>query len=150
MLPGSFRRLTARGMRQRSYDVKDIDIIVTHAPTSQTSQTIVGINPELITPSSLQFIAQSGNAGIVVGTVTAIMWPATPLFSGTYSISGPDVAAFLINKSTGVLSLAGDQTTARNYSINVVATRGGVSGSPLTKCIHGCRSPTWNSDYNCR
>jgi hypothetical protein len=114
---------------------KDIDIIVTHAPTSQTSQTIVGINPELITPSSLQFIAQSGNAGIVVGTVTAIMWPATPLFSGTYSISGPDVAAFLINKSTGVLSLAGDQTTARNYSINVVATRGGVSGSPLTKAF---------------
>jgi hypothetical protein len=71
-------------------------------------------------------------SGTVVGTISVSMSPATPAFSGTLTLSGGNATSFQIvgtNLETkGVLP-------AGTYSINLVATEAGTTGSPFTAVV---------------
>jgi hypothetical protein len=77
----------------------------------------------------------------VVGAISVTMSPASPAFSGSLSLSGANASSFQIvgsNLETNGTLAAG------TYSINIVATKAGASGSPFTQAatITGTDAPT--------
>jgi hypothetical protein len=69
-------------------------------------------------------------SGTVVGTISEVMSPASPAFSGTLALSGADAALFQIagsNLQTNGVVAPG------TYHINIVATEAGTTGSPFTQ-----------------
>jgi hypothetical protein len=88
------------------------------------SQAIAGVS---LSSNSFQGGAASGT---VVGAISVTMSPAAPPFSGTVTLSGANAANFHIvgaNLETNEVVVAG------TYSINIVATEAGTTGSPFTQ-----------------
>ena len=110
----------------------DVPIIVTHA-ASGPAQTLLpmtqqagtgGVNP-------LQFLAGTGSANNFVGNPPpAAIYPASPVFAGTYSLGGADASKFTINASTGAVRVGASALAAGTYNITICATQAGVIGSP--------------------
>jgi hypothetical protein len=93
------------------------------------AQTITAVNL-----SGTTFLGGAGSAGTVIGTATVTLSPGSPPASGVvWSLTGTDAARFLINSSTGVLSVGASDQAVASYSINIVATRAGYTGSPFTQ-----------------
>jgi hypothetical protein len=68
-------------------------------------------------------------SGTVVGAISTTMSPASPAFSGSYSVTGTNAASFQVvgsNLETNGVVAAG------SYSINIVATQAGISNSPFS------------------
>src|SRR5208283_3835169 len=69
-------------------------------------------------------------SGTVVGPISVTMSPASPAFSGSLSLSGTNASQFQIVGSNLETNGA---VPAGTYSINIVATETGATGSPLTQ-----------------
>jgi hypothetical protein len=87
-------------------------------------QTIAAVN---LSNSAFNGGAASGTA---VGSVSVTMSPASPPFSGSLSLSGPNASNFQIVGSNLVTT---GVEPAGTYSLNIVATQVGVVGSPLVQ-----------------
>lgn len=95
------------------------------------AQTITGVSPTVGS-----FTGGAGSANALVSNEAATMSPSTPAFSGTWSLSGTDAGKFKINSSTGQLTVCNTAPSctdlaAGSYSINVIATQAGATGSPF-------------------
>ncbi len=75
-----------------------------------------------ITPTAVTFTAGTGSAGEVLTTFLATMSPPTPTFAGVWSLSGADAARFLLNSSTGLLTVGASDVAVGNYNVIVTAT----------------------------
>src|SRR5215469_196654 len=106
-----------------------------------TVNVTVNVNPpagQHLTAVALSNATFTGGSasGTAIGTATATVAPASPAFSGSWSLTGTDAASFSINASTGALSTAAVLCTTGmpcTYSINIVATQVGLIGSPFTQ-----------------
>src|SRR5208282_6394602 len=87
---------------------------------------------QAITAVGLSNNAFTGGAasGTVVGAISVTMSPASPAFSGSLSLSGTNASQFQIVGSNLETNGA---VPAGTYSINIVATETGATGSPLTQ-----------------
>ena len=73
-------------------------------------------------------------AGTVVGAISVSMWPASPAFSGTLSLTGADASLFQLSSTTlpSNLELASTGTIG-TFNINIVATQtDAIIRSPLS------------------
>src|SRR5215469_1927421 len=106
-----------------------------------TVNVTVNVNPpagQHLTAVALSNATFTGGSasGTAIGTATATVAPASPAFSGSWSLTGTDAASFSINASTGALSTAAVLCTTGmpcTYSINIIATQSGLIGSPFTQ-----------------
>ncbi len=93
------------------------------APKTITGTTLF-LTDILLSNSSFPYGSTSGRAVGVVSVQTT-----GGLFTGSYSLTGTDAAKFTIEDS--ILKTVGS-LAAGSYSINIVATQAGATGSPLT------------------
>ncbi len=70
-------------------------------------------------------------SGTVVGTISEVMSPTSPAFSGTLSLSGTGSSNFQIVGSN--LETSGVVATGTYSNLNIVATESGAVGSPFTQ-----------------
>ena len=103
--------------------------------TASATQAIIAV-----APSTGSFAGGTGSANQLVFTAAATMFPASPPFSGTWTISGTDNGKFKIDASTGALTVCNTAPTCSDlangtYHINVVATQGGATGSPFVQAV---------------
>lgn len=82
----------------------------------------------LVTLSNNRFVVSS--SAQTVGTVGVTITPATPPFSGTLALSGPDAADFSLSGNT--LSVNANVPVGI-YNITITATQAGLAGSPLAR-----------------
>ncbi len=86
-----------------------------------------------ITLSSTTFYGGSPD-GTLVGMIGVTMSPSIPAFSGTLSITGTDASSFRLTSPTLPSNLVTQGVQpAQPYSINIVATQTGATGSPFTQ-----------------
>lgn len=106
------------------------------APFPQ-AESITGTGITGVTLSNNSFTGGSPS-GTVVGAVGVTELGGT--FGGTLAISGADAASFQLSSSSLPSNLETNGIVpSATYSINIVATQGGVGGSPFTQAltIHG-------------
>lgn len=111
----------------------NMPIVVTHQGSPVQTLLPMVQQPDA-TP--FQFLAGAGSAHNLVGNIApAAIFPASPPFAGTYSISGPDAGRFTIDRATGVIRIGASDVAAGTYHITVSATQAGVIGSPASEPV---------------
>jgi hypothetical protein len=111
---------------------------------STSSNLAVQINAgQAITAVSLSNSTFTGGApsGTVVGAISVTLSPSSPAFSGSLSLSGTNASQFQIVGSNLETNGA---VPAGSYSLNIVATATGLTGSPFTQAetITGIAPPS--------
>ena len=102
----------------------------TQAVTVTCTPTVQTISGVTISSASFNIGAPSGT---VIGSIAVPMSPSTPAFSGTLSLSGTDAASFSLSSTTLPANLLTvGALSCRSYSLNLVATQAGATGSPKT------------------
>lgn len=109
-----------------------IVFIVLTAPASAALFTFLpsGQLIQSVNLSALVFPAGTSNA--TVGTLSAVMTPASPAFSGSFSVSGPDRAKFQVSGTSLRTSAA---LAIGSYTINADASQTGIGDSPVSKTV---------------
>ncbi len=89
-----------------------------------------------IAPATGSFIAGSGSANTPIATMAVTMSPASPAFAGTFSLSpGGSGSGFVINPTTGLLSVGSVDVAPGSYSFSVIATQAGIANSPFSQPV---------------
>ena len=94
-------------------------------------QTIVSV-----APNSGGF-STGATAGTVIGAVSVVMSPALPATTATLALTGADTSNFNLTSATlpSNLVITNDGLGAGSYSVNIVATQSGATGSPFSQPV---------------
>lgn len=112
----------------------NLNIVASQGGGSRTQAVTITASAQTIASvilSNDQFISGTGSANTTVGNVYVVMSPATPAFSGTLSLTGTSAGSFALSGSQ--FKVGGSNLSAANYSLNIVATQAGATGSPKTQ-----------------
>jgi hypothetical protein len=109
---------------------------VTNSPFTSPTIQITGVPAggaqtiSSVTLSPVTFVAGSGSAGRTVGSISTVMSPASPGFSGTYALGGTDGSKFTVTGST--VNVGATDVAAGTYSITITATPTNGTIPPVT------------------